>query len=308
MNSRIYFLIFIAFIASAVSASPAYSKLTINGNRLRQYSPIEHPFAYEKVNELTNCEEKKKEVENDVKYSSQKFSRSIGDPYYSQDMNCDDQNNCNHQENGNDQQQRRNEYSDSNASRKTSNIALKAAQEAKAAEEAQEMAGKEASKQAKFQLAEKAIQAAKAAQAALSAKKMILEELERELREAEIVVQDLSSSIQQSESNANAALRAYQQAQALLKMLSELIQVAQSTVGYAEQAAQGSQQELNEKTQLLEAAKNRVEKLIREMKAAKVDYTNTKKEAYKASMAAKEARQNASRVRRHQMSAAGSEQ
>lgn len=204
MNSKIYFLIFIGFAASVASANPAYSKLAINGNRVRQYSPIERPFGFEKVNELTNCEEKKKEVENDVQYSAQKFSRSISDPYYSQDTNCDDQNNCNRQDNG-IEQQRRNEYSDSNSnSRKTSNIALKAAQEAKAAEEAQEMAGKEASKQAKFQLAEKAIQAAKAAQAALSAKKMILEELERELREAEIVVQDLSSSIQQSESNANA--------------------------------------------------------------------------------------------------------
>lgn len=85
------------------------------------------------------------------------------------------------------------------------------------------MAGKEASKQAKIQLAEKAIQAAKAAQAALSAKQAILgkqfdltsnfimrislnyaDELERELREAEMVVQDLSSSIQQSEQNSNA--------------------------------------------------------------------------------------------------------
>jgi flagellar biosynthesis chaperone FliJ len=87
-------------------------------------------------------------------------------------------------------------------------------------------------------------------------------------------------------------LRAYQQAQAQLKMLTELIQTAQSTVGFAEQAAQGSQQELNEKTQLLEAAKNRVEKLLRELKAARVDYGNTKKQTYKASMAAKEARQN----------------
>jgi hypothetical protein len=92
-------------------------------------------------------------------------------------------------------------------SKKTSNIALKAAQEAKAAEDAQETAGKEASKQAKFQLAEKAIQAAKAAQAALSAKQSINEELERELRESEVVVQDLSSSIQQSEANANAGLK-----------------------------------------------------------------------------------------------------
>lgn len=89
------------------------------------------------------------------------------------------------------------------------------------------------------------------------------------------------------------ALRAYQQAQSQLKMMSEVLTVAQSTVGNAEQAAQGSQQELNEKTQLLEAAKNRVEKLLRELKTARSDFTNTKKEAYKASMAAKEAKQNA---------------
>lgn len=127
-----------------------------------------------------------------------------------------------------------------------------------------------------------------------------------------MVVQDLGSSIQNSEANSNAgekkinlkksmnlfkislsALRAYQQAQTQLKMLSELLSVAQSTVGNAEQAAQGSQQELNEKTQLLEAAKNRVEKLLRELKSARSDFTNTKKEAYKASMAAKEAKQNA---------------
>lgn len=205
---------------------------------------------------------------------------------------CNDEEKC---KDGKDQD-RRNDFMDLGgigASKKTTNIALKAAQEAKAAEEAQEGAGKEASKQAKFQLAEKAIQAAKAAQAALSAKQAILDELERELREAEMVVQDLSSSIQQSEANANAALKAYQQAQTQLKMLTELIQVAQSTVGNGEQAAQGSQQELNEKTQLLEAAKNRVEKLLRELKAARGDFTNTKKEAYKASMAAKEAKQNA---------------
>lgn len=177
--------------------------------------------------------------------------------------------------------------------KKTSQLALKAAQEAQAAKEAQDSAGNVASKQAKSALAEKAIQAAKAAQAALAAKKAILDELERELREAEMVVQDLSSSIQQSEGNSQAALRAYQQAQTQLKMLTELIQVAQSTVGNAEQAAQGSQQELNEKTQLLEAAKNRVEKLLRELKVSRQDFGNTKKEAYKASMAAKEAKQNA---------------
>ncbi|KAG5675426.1 hypothetical protein PVAND_005331 [Polypedilum vanderplanki] len=120
-----------------------------------------------------------------INSSTAKFltSRSISDSF---DANsgefCDDENNC--KGNGNNNQQQRNEATQN--LRKTANIALKAAQEAKAAEEAQELAGKEASKRAKFQLAEKAIQAAKAAQAALSAKKLILEELERELREAEM--------------------------------------------------------------------------------------------------------------------------
>lgn len=183
--------------------------------------------------------------------------------------------------------------SSSGNSKKTSNIALKAAQEAMAAESAQETAGKEASKQAKFQLAEKAIQAAKAGQAALSAKQSIVEQLERELRESEVVVQDMSSSIQQSEVNTGAALRAAQQAAAQLKMLTEAVQTAQSNLANSEQAAQGAQQELAEKTQLLEAAKNRVEALLRELKAVRADYASTKQAAYKAASAAKQAKSNA---------------
>lgn len=187
---------------TASSVSSSYQQLAINGNRIRQYKPIDRPYEYERLNEEANCEESEKEYRNAVHYQAKKLPRSLNDPY---DTACEDDKNCRSNENGNEQP-RRNEFSDmmGNNGRKTSNIALKAAQEAKAAEEAQELAGKEASKQAKFQLAEKAIQAAKAAQAALAAKKLILEELERELREAEIVVQDLSSSIQQSESNANA--------------------------------------------------------------------------------------------------------
>lgn len=206
---------------------------------------------------------------------------------------CEEGGNC--KGNGNNGQDRALGFMDSASgnSKKTSNIALKAAQEAMAAESAQETAGKEASKQAKFQLAEKAIQAAKAGQAALSAKQSIVEELERELRESEVVVQDLSSSIQQSEANTNAALRAAQQAAAQLKMLTEAVQTAQSNLANSEQAAQGAQQELGEKTQLLEAAKNRVEQLLRELKTARADYANTKQAAFKAASAAKQAKSNA---------------
>lgn len=61
-------------------------------------------------------------------------------------------------------------------------------------------------------------------------------------------------------------------------------------MGNSEQAAQGAQQELAEKTQLMEAAKNRVEQLLRQLSAARSDFTSTKQAAYKASSAAHEAK------------------
>jgi hypothetical protein len=78
---------------------------------------------------------------------SSKIIRSA-DPYFYENNssdNCED-NKC---KNSNGEQGRREEFIDLNGNgKKTTNIALKAAQEAKAAEEAQELAGKEASKQA----------------------------------------------------------------------------------------------------------------------------------------------------------------
>lgn len=54
------------------------------------------------------------------------------------------------------------------AAQQGTNIAQKAAQEAKAAEDSMQQAGQQAARQVKTQLAEKAVQAAKAAEAALS--------------------------------------------------------------------------------------------------------------------------------------------
>lgn len=236
------------------------------------------------------------ETEFDGRDDNVKVARSVESSFLDPETSevCEEGGNCKEGGNNNGRDRALN-FMDtaSGNSKKTSNIALKAAQEAMAAESAQETAGKEASKQAKFQLAEKAIQAAKAGQAALSAKQSIVEQLERELRESEVVVQDLSSSIQNSEANTNAALRAAQQAAAQLKMLTEAVQTAQSNLANSEQAAQGAQQELGEKTQLLEAAKNRVEQLLRELKTARADYSNTKQAAFKAASAAKQAKSNA---------------
>lgn len=67
--------------------------------------------------------------------------------------------------------------------------------------------------QVKTQLADKAIQAAKAAEAALVGKQALVEQLQREMKEAETVVAEEKSSLQQVQINADAAEEAAQQAQ-----------------------------------------------------------------------------------------------
>mgnify|MGYP004578331777 CR=1 FL=1 len=67
--------------------------------------------------------------------------------------------------------------------------------------------------QVKAQLAEKAVQAAKAAEEALTAKKVIVDQLQEEVREAQSVVQEESSSLEREQANVNAALQAARQSQ-----------------------------------------------------------------------------------------------
>lgn len=68
------------------------------------------------------------------------------------------------------------------------NIAMKAAQEAKAAQDAQVQAGQQAARQVKEQLAEKAVEAAKAAEAALAGKEALVQQLQEQITEADVVV------------------------------------------------------------------------------------------------------------------------
>lgn len=166
--------------------------------------------------------------------------------------------------------------STSGNSKQTSNIASQAAQEA---DIAQEIPDKQSSKRAMSQLAEKAIEAA------LTAEQAIFAELQHGLRESKKAATQTSRSLKRMQ-----MLLCVQQ----LRTLTEAVQTAQSNLKNSEQAAQGAQQELGEKTQLLAAAKNRVEQLLRELKAARVDYANTKQAAYKASAAS-----HIERVSRH---------
>ncbi|KAM8706628.1 hypothetical protein ACLKA7_010830 [Drosophila subpalustris] len=181
---------------------------------------------------------------------------------------------------------------------RASSIAIKAAQEAKAASDAQLPAAENAAHQVIIQLADKALAAAKAAEAALAGKQQIVEQLETEVREGELVVQEEAASLQNSQGNCNAAAQASQQAGVQLKTLAEAVKNAQANVHNSDQAANGAQQELAEKQQLVEAAKKRVELLLRQLDIARSDFKNTKKAAEHAACAAQEARQRAARERR----------
>ncbi|XP_046629117.1 uncharacterized protein LOC124309493 [Neodiprion virginianus] len=207
---------------------------------------------------------------------------------------------------------------------RASSIAQKAAQEAKAASDAQNIAGQQAAHQLQYgadttqlqdmknltfpcmlhnvkvkaQLAEKAVQAAKAAEAALSGKEAIVEQLKGEVKEAESVVREEGVSLQQTQSNVKSAMEAAQQSRIQLKTLASAVRTANANLGNAEAAAQGARQAYSEKQQLLDAAKRRVDELSKQLQAAKIDLANTKQAALKASAAAHDAKANANRNRR----------
>ncbi|XP_017866035.1 PREDICTED: uncharacterized protein LOC108615769 [Drosophila arizonae] len=186
----------------------------------------------------------------------------------------------------------------SDAKSKASSIAQKAAQEAKAANDAQMTAANAAATQVKLELAEKAFQSARAAEAALAGKQQIFEQLQLENREAESVVQEVDSSLHNTQANAIAANDAIVEARNQLENLKRLVRAFTKNLESMENISTGAQQELAEKTQLLEAAKNRQQTLASQLLKAKNDYEDTKKAAYKATCAAVEAKQKAQRSRR----------
>lgn len=181
---------------------------------------------------------------------------------------------------------------------KASNIAQKAAQEARAASDAQMAAAEAAAQQVKCELAERAAQSARAAEAALAGKQQIVEQLGGEMAEAESVINEITTSLHNTQNNANCAMQAAVEARNQLDQLKCLVTAATMNLASIENVANGCQQELAEKTQLLEAAKNRYDCLSAQIKEAKTDYEKTKKAAYKAACSAVEAKQKANRSMR----------
>ncbi|XP_045481167.1 uncharacterized protein LOC123685493 [Harmonia axyridis] len=180
----------------------------------------------------------------------------------------------------------------------SSNIAVKAAQEAKAAENAQAPAGAAAAHQIKEELAEKAIEAAKAAQASLAGKIALVEELTREKDALRVVIAELLQSKAELERAINAELKALSEEKGLEKVLTTALHVAESTASDADHSVKGVGDELMEKEKVLHSALHRTQELSKEEQMARVDLDNTKLAARKAVQAATEAKANAMRNKR----------
>ncbi|XP_020802865.1 glycine, alanine and asparagine-rich protein-like [Drosophila serrata] len=177
-------------------------------------------------------------------------------------------------------------------------FAQKAAQEAKAANDAQVPAAEAASFQAKCELAGKAIESAKGAEAVLAGKQELLEQARIELNDAEKEALRLSSSMRSMQDNADLANNAVQDIQAVLGHVKNVLHEAAKNVASLQCVAKGALQELTEKNQILKAAKFRAGNLGRQLAEAKADFDKTKMAAYKAVCAAVEAKQKAQRARR----------
>lgn len=184
-------------------------------------------------------------------------------------------------------------FTPGDAKQKSSNIAIKAAQDAKAANDAQQAAGQLAAQHIKQELAEKAFQSAKAAEAALTGKQMMVQQLEVETHEASAVVEEETSSLQNTEANMNAAVEAARAATQQFEIMDSLHKQMKDNCANIQAVALGAQQEVGAKVALLEAAKARLISLQNQMEAARCDYEKTKTAAYKAACAAIEAKRKA---------------
>nr|XP_041632880.1 uncharacterized protein LOC108076209 isoform X2 [Drosophila kikkawai] len=180
-----------------------------------------------------------------------------------------------------------------NSKSKSCAIAIQAAQDAKAASEAQFAAGYAASQHIKTELAEKAFQSAKAAEAALCGKQHMVHQLEKATQEASAVIEGETAALQTIEANMNAAVEATKAATQQFEALSELVTNSKNNLANIQSVALGLQQEMEAKTQLLEAARSRLAACQKQLCCAREDYEKTKQAAYKAACAAVEAKQKA---------------
>ncbi|XP_017962842.1 laminin subunit gamma-1 [Drosophila navojoa] len=182
-----------------------------------------------------------------------------------------------------------------NSSRSSSSniIAVKAAQVATAAHDAQSNAAESAAKEAHNQLAEKAAQASKAVQAVLNGKRALLENIEKELKIDEELLAKLRGSLQHSERAAEKTECAAKKAEDDLNRLREIVRLLSGNVATVNALNEQAQIDYNEKVQMLMAAKDRSKRIHKDIACARDDYQKVKDAADQAASAAVQAKQKA---------------
>ncbi|KAH8289673.1 hypothetical protein KR054_009016, partial [Drosophila jambulina] len=177
-------------------------------------------------------------------------------------------------------------------------IAQKAAQDAKAANDAQMGAAEAASHQVRAELAYKAQQSAKAAEAALAGKQQILDQMRLEMSDSESALATITAAVPKFGDNAELLRSVSQKSDMQLSYMKKIVEIANAHFVNDQKIAKGAQKEVVEKTALLNAAKQRSEIINNRLAEATKDLEDTKAAAYKASCAAVEAKQKAQRSRR----------
>lgn len=184
-----------------------------------------------------------------------------------------------------------------NPKSKSTEIAQKAAQDARMASDSQAEAADAASAEVKISLAQKAIQAARSAEAALAGKEEIVVQLEKEQCEAEAVINEVASSLQSTRVNAASAMSAADFAQQEIDGLKSLVGKSLKNLYKIQSVSCGLQTEVTEKINLLGTVSERFESLCQQLAAARKDVIKTKNNAYQAACAAIEATHRANQER-----------
>ncbi|XP_052849667.1 uncharacterized protein LOC128260572 [Drosophila gunungcola] len=180
-----------------------------------------------------------------------------------------------------------------NTNMKATHIAQKAADVARAANNAQAEAAQNASRKVKMKLAKKAKAASSAADAVLEGKQNIVDHYESEMQDAEEVVKRVANSLESSEADAGCACAAVKAAEAQAASFGVLVNSTRGTLADIEQLIEQAHKDLDEKVQMLAAAKARGERLARQVAQAKVEYELVRESACRAANDATEAKQKA---------------
>ncbi|KAH8382965.1 hypothetical protein KR009_006021, partial [Drosophila setifemur] len=177
------------------------------------------------------------------------------------------------------------------ANQKASQMASKAACEAKAAKDAQPCAAEAAGHRVKNMLADKAAQAAKAAEAVLAGKKQLLQELSKNLCETQRVIHEVQRAISASSCAVKAETRIRDSVRRNMGCLKAVFGRMSKNLDNIRRTEANAQKEVGEKRSLLDAAKRRVDELHKCVQHAQVDLEKNRENAKKANCSAEEAKQ-----------------